>query len=113
MRAINPCPLMAHCTTCRDLEGGRAWRQSLATAFELPPGAPDFQCPHDRPWGYVPTAEELAAETKPKPLAGFESFCTACHDTKNCPNAKPCCGGQLNINIVVPCPQGKFSLPSP
>ena len=48
------CRSGGHCRTCRDLEGGRAWRQSLAARFELPPGAPDFACPHGKAWGYRP-----------------------------------------------------------
>ena len=42
----------AHCRTCRDRDGGRSFRASLGTVFELPAGAPDFDCPHGRPWGY-------------------------------------------------------------
>lgn len=42
-----------NCEPCRDRAGGRAWRQSLAVAFELPADAPDFACPHGKPWGYV------------------------------------------------------------
>jgi len=45
-----------HCRACRDLEGGRAWRESLGKAFRLPAGAPDFPCPLAHPWGYAPPA---------------------------------------------------------
>ena len=38
------------CSTCRD-PGAIAWRRSLAKAFILPPGAPDFECPQGLPWG--------------------------------------------------------------
>jgi hypothetical protein len=43
-----------HCGACRDLEGGRAWRASLARLFVLPQGAPDFACPYGKGWGHVP-----------------------------------------------------------
>jgi hypothetical protein len=46
------CRLGLHCPVCRDRIGGRAWRESLAAAFELPSDAPDFACPHGRWWGY-------------------------------------------------------------
>jgi len=47
----------AHCGACRAKDGGRQWRESLANAFELPPDAPDFTCPHGRPWGYIPPSK--------------------------------------------------------
>ncbi len=48
------CSWRAHCQTCRaQTEAGRAFRVSLGQAFMLPPGAPDFPCPHGRPWGYA------------------------------------------------------------
>jgi hypothetical protein len=51
----------AHCATCRDHEGGRAWRNELATAVILPTVEPDFVCPLGHPWGYVPAALTAAA----------------------------------------------------
>lgn len=46
------CTSNRHCRTCRDRDGGRAFRAGLAAAFTLPPDAPDFACPVDKPWGY-------------------------------------------------------------
>jgi hypothetical protein len=46
------CAAKTHCPTCRNREAGRTWRESLATAFKLPAGAPDFECPHGLPWGF-------------------------------------------------------------
>lgn len=46
------CDTQAHCAACRDREGGRAWRQSLRTAFVLP-GGDDFECPSGKPWGFA------------------------------------------------------------
>ncbi len=46
-----------HCATCRNLEGGRKWRESLTKAFKLPEGKVDFDCPHGVPWN--PTEDQL------------------------------------------------------
>ena len=57
MRAFaetNHCRSGVHCRTCRDLERGRAWRQSLVATFRPPPDAPEFRCPHGKAWGYRP-----------------------------------------------------------
>lgn len=56
------CRSRRHCRTCRDRDGGRAWRAALAATFALPPGAPDFDCPHGIPWdGAAAPAAEVAA----------------------------------------------------
>ena len=39
------CQARVHCGICRQLVAGRQWRQSLAIAYALPAGAPDFACP--------------------------------------------------------------------
>jgi hypothetical protein len=52
-----PCNATGSCYTCRNREAGRPWRISLGKVFELPPGAPDFSCPHGKPWGYQPPPE--------------------------------------------------------
>lgn len=46
------CRSGAHCRQCRDLQHGRAWRLRLAATHTLPPNAPDFDCPHGKPWGF-------------------------------------------------------------
>ena len=48
------CACRLHCPTCRDLEGGRKRRGSLAEHFALPGGEIDFDCPHGIPWGAGP-----------------------------------------------------------
>jgi hypothetical protein len=70
------CRSGGHCRTCRDLKDGRAWRLSLAAAFALPSGTPDFACPHGRPWGYRPpdrgvgdTVERVLRVTGTGPVA--------------------------------------------
>jgi hypothetical protein len=52
------CDAVVHCGACRDREGGRAWRESLAKAFAVPAGWPDCECPLGRPWGYIPPPME-------------------------------------------------------
>jgi hypothetical protein len=50
------CQSRAHCSTCRDKEGGRAWRKSTGQVYtlpEAPAGAvdpSDFECPYGLPW---------------------------------------------------------------
>jgi len=48
------CRSGVHCRTCRDREGGRRWRRSIAAHFEVPGGIADFPCPRGRPWGWRP-----------------------------------------------------------
>ena len=57
------CTSKAHCLTCRNLEGGRNWRESLSRNFELPDGKVDFECPYSIPWNKV---EPPAAKTVPE-----------------------------------------------
>jgi hypothetical protein len=46
------CRSGAHCRTCRDLEGGRAWRMRVKGSI----AEADWTCPKRKPWGYVPPA---------------------------------------------------------
>jgi hypothetical protein len=58
------CTGRAHCTICRDREGGRAWRHWIGERFELPRGdGVDFECPYGVEWG----ADGRA--TPPRPTA--------------------------------------------
>ena len=50
------CSVDEHCEACRDLEGGREWRRRMQEAFTVPAPAPDWECPHSKPWGWMPTA---------------------------------------------------------
>jgi hypothetical protein len=56
------CQPGTHCCTCRNREGGRAWRQSLGAAVTLPADAPDFACPYGKPWGVPPLPRASDAE---------------------------------------------------
>lgn len=46
------CGSGVHCVTCRDKSDGRLFRLSLGKVFQLPDNAPDFECPHGKPWGW-------------------------------------------------------------
>ena len=53
------CQSRAHCTVCRNFDGGRAWRQSIAAVYSIP-GKTDFACPYGLPWGFVsPPRDQL------------------------------------------------------
>jgi hypothetical protein len=58
------CASRAHCPTCRNKDGGRAWRESLAQAFIVPGDAPDFTCPYGLEWGANPES----IDTSPQPI---------------------------------------------
>jgi hypothetical protein len=57
-----------HCAACRSRgAGGASFRAGLLRdGWPLPDGAPDFECPHGRPWGYVSPAPE-AVPASPAP----------------------------------------------
>jgi hypothetical protein len=106
------CLCHAHCCTCRDKEGGRAWREALGKAFELPPGAPDFACPHGLEWGATP--ERVAAARVPEPayVAGRRAACDACDvpaeecGVKMQREKKPCWFGGYVRRAGSVCPKG-------
>lgn len=101
------CLSRKHCATCRDLEGGRTWRESLRKAFTLPDDATDFPCPHGLPWG----AKIVLVQTMPAGTEKYKAVCLACGDNKACPNVTACCGGKMAVNIQIPCPRGKWLWP--
>lgn len=45
----NHCLSGSHCSQCRDLEGGRSFRESLVEKY--PMGSVDFECPFGGKWG--------------------------------------------------------------
>lgn len=59
------CEAGVHCGACRDREGQRKWRLSLAEAYVVPAGWPDCECPRGKPWGYRP-AERPAMQLAPQ-----------------------------------------------
>ena len=74
------CKAGTHCATCRDLEAGRSWRESLTLRFAVPGGAVDFVCPQGRPWGYVGPARGLGDKVA-KIIHGLTGIrpCGGCH----------------------------------
>lgn len=51
-----------HCAACRSRgAGGVSFRAGLLRdGWPLPDGAPDFECPHGRPWGFIPGEADAA-----------------------------------------------------
>ena len=45
------CRLEAHCGTCRNLEGGRAWRKQIAERSVVE--GVDWPCPRGKAWGWT------------------------------------------------------------
>ena len=106
------CRREAHCGTCRDLEGGRAWREQIAERFAVE--SVDWPCPKGHPWGYVPS-ERTPAKREPEPpfVAERRKACEACGEEdcflKRLLKDKPC---GFRARIVRPgmvCPKGKWN----
>ena len=76
------CHMRVHCGTCRNQEAGRGWREALAKAFELPEGAPDFECPHGLPWGFEGTAQPITTEPTYEEVV---AVCKECPERADCP----------------------------
>jgi hypothetical protein len=73
------CRTEAHCRTCRDLDGGRKWRQSRRRAYTIPED--DFPCPLGHPWGYEPPLTAGGCTTcpvLPEAVAAITALCDAC-----------------------------------
>ncbi len=92
------CTSRLNCKDCRNQEGGRYWRLTLAQVYRLPEDKVDFECPHGKPWGFSEspkrgqpkeetvdgeTGEEerhaLPPETREKLRDVFLQFRTACY----------------------------------
>ncbi len=114
------CRKRAHCPTCRDLEGGRWWREKRAETYELPNGEIDFACPHGIPWGAGPqvspdaTPEQKAkAEAVEKLIQARLAICRNCDELgttsavcdKAFPDAAKRCGWRRFV-IAGQCPLG-------
>ena len=110
------CRHEAHCGTCRNLEGGRAWREQIAKRFSVP--EVDWSCPRGHEWGYKPPARESKA-TKPdsESVVARRAACEAC-DVRDCflkrlLRDNPCTKA-FRARIVLPgmvCPKGRWSSP--
>ena len=80
------CLAGGHCRKCRDLLGGRPFRIDLAGNFALPDGAPDFDCPHGKPWGFLPPARGLGDTVErviKKVTFGRVKPCGGCRKRRN------------------------------
>ena len=66
-------------------------------------GAPDFLCPHGRPWGYIGGDQLGKSLILPDNVV---TICLACPDRKHCINVRGCGGCQEGptVNIIAPCP---------
>lgn len=106
------CRREAHCGTCRNLEGGRAWRQDKMERY----GAPevDWPCPK-HPWGYEPPEREVVKREPDPPFAAERrKACKACGE-RDCflqrlLRDKPCAKA-FQARIVLPgmvCPKGRW-----
>ena len=84
------------CGPCRQREAGRPLRASFATAYQLPEGAPDFECPHGKPWA-VGLGDVVAA------IAGAVGITTVAKCVERL-TGKPCgCQGRrAALNRAVP-----------
>ena len=119
------CRSGSHCRACRNRTIGASFRTSIATYFSLP--SADWDCPHGRPWGLdnkpdsLPFVADqatarrgstaLASAPSPKPAStvppNAEEICHTCA-SRACPNVTVCCGGQVNVIIMAPCPEGRW-----
>ena len=108
------CRTRLHCPTCRDLEGGRAWRESLGKAFKLPEDAPDFECPHGIEWG-VEWVEPIGVESKPPTAEQLmimrrKKICEACESKPTCGffQGTPCRANNILKKADSCCPINKW-----
>lgn len=63
---------------CRDLDGGRRFRESLSRVFSLPGDAVDFVCPYARDWGWAPEPGDRIATQLP--ISRGEDIYAACDE---------------------------------
>lgn len=61
----NHCRTGSHCSQCRDLEGGRSFRESIVEKY--PMGSVDFECPFGGEWGKPELAKPRGKETITRP----------------------------------------------
>lgn len=108
----NHCRSGVHCRTCRDRgRSGRRFREVMRERFGLP--EVDFDCPHDRPWGYrgdvypLPRVSDL-----PEWVGERVHACRGCND-QNCPMKifllkRPCQFSKRVKDARVRCPRGRW-----
>ncbi len=110
------CTTHQHCPTCRNLEGGRDWREDLRKGFTLPDDKTDFECPHGVPWN--PTQDQLPEPTwsasPPKPSfdipAGAVAICESCEADQCDAGKRTDCEGNIFVQITAVCPRGRWQI---
>ena len=58
------CTSRVHCEACRNLEGGRKFREIMAQHLTVPGGKIDFICPYNVPWGFKKDSAQLSIVEK-------------------------------------------------
>ena len=105
------CLAEAFCGTCRNLEGGRAWREGIAKRFKVE--SEDWPCPRGYDWGHKPQPREPKA-TKPEPAFVVErrAACLACDEEacflKRMLTTKPCAFRSRIVRPGMVCPKGRW-----
>jgi len=105
------CHREAHCGTCRNLEGGRAWRQQIAERFVVE--GVDWPCPHGKSWGWMgPEREQAKREPEPPFVAARRKACEACDEEacflKRMLTTKSCAFRARIVRLGMVCPKGKW-----
>ena len=77
------CQSRRHCQTCRT---NPTQRHSINMPEKCPQG--------------ITAKATLQIVQFPK---NAKKICANCPDSRSCPNVTICCGGQVSVNIVVPC----------
>jgi len=119
------CRFRTHCAWCRD-RAHRRWRERLGRIFVLPPGEPDFECPHGLPWGAgeqtgldrpAPKGPATKAEVPDDPQAqecraARQRICDDCDEWNgNACEKNVCCRATWRKYLGKPestCPLGKW-----
>jgi len=77
------CTSRAHCKICRDLEGGRSWREDIAASFGVPDNKVDWDCPYGQSWGDpMPASRSVVVGDSQEPTKWFLSV--HCRSRTNC-----------------------------
>ena len=114
------CDSRAHCTLCRNLEGGRPWREGLLSYYDSDGAGADFMCQRGKAWGeitpreFTPATGEsniehrmLNSATSTTAPGNAEEICHVCA-SRSCPNVTVCCGGRIDVVIIAQCPLGSW-----
>jgi len=89
------CTSRKFCDRCRNMDGGKVWRDIMRQTHETPAGpqATEWECPHGLPWG----------ESTPAPKCRCGN-CGGEHATDRCPIPRNFDGNyQLDSRGTPPC----------